>query len=146
MLPIQRWFDCFQQKNLGDCVKVFYLSQLTDENANRSDDLANNLDLTFIIESNSQLNNKIYDKRDDFDFYIVNFPFLSSNIPSSPSYGVYIPQLIRYARCCAHVMMTLDVAICFWLTDSYLRAMKWNTRETDSKNFMANHTPLCVYY
>ena len=35
-------------------------------------------------------------------FHIVNFPFLSSNIPSGPSYGVYISQLIRYARCCSH--------------------------------------------
>ena len=33
---------------------------------------------------------------------ILNFPFLSSNIPSGPSYGVYISQLIRYARCCSH--------------------------------------------
>ena len=40
--------------------------------------------------------------RDDFDFHIVNFPYLSSNIPSGPSYGVYISQLIRYARCCSH--------------------------------------------
>ena len=39
-----------------------------------------------------------YDKRDDFNFHITNFPFLSSNIPSSPAYGVFISQLIRYAR------------------------------------------------
>ena len=45
---------------------------------------------------------KLYDKRDDFDFHIVNFPFLSSNITSSPSYGVYISQLIRYARYCSY--------------------------------------------
>ena len=32
-------------------------------------------------------------------FHIVNFPFLSSNIPSGPTYGVYTSQLIRYARC-----------------------------------------------
>ena len=44
----------------------------------------------------------LYDKRNDFDFHIVNFPFLSSNIPSDPSYGVYISQLIGYARCCSH--------------------------------------------
>ena len=74
--------------------KEIYPSQLTVEKANRSDNLANYLDLTFIIGSN-----KFYDKCDDFDFHIVNFPFLSSNIPSSPSYGVYISQLIRYARC-----------------------------------------------
>ena len=34
----------------------------------------------------------------DFNFPIVNFPFLSSNIPSAPAYGVYTSQLIRYAR------------------------------------------------
>ena len=31
-------------------------------------------------------------------FHITNFPFLSSNIPSSLAYGVFISQLIRYAR------------------------------------------------
>ena len=37
---------------------------------------------------------KIYDKRDDFDFEIVNFPFLDDDIPRAASYGVYISQLI----------------------------------------------------
>ena len=44
---------------------------------------------------------KLYDKRDDFNFVIfdiVNFPFLCSNIPQSPAYGVFVSQLIRYAR------------------------------------------------
>ena len=41
---------------------------------------------------------KIYDKRDDFDFEIVNFLFLDGNVPPSASYGVYIFQLIRFAR------------------------------------------------
>ena len=45
-----------------------------------------------------QLHTFFYDKRDDFNFHITNFPFLSSNIPSSPAYGVFISQLIRYAR------------------------------------------------
>ena len=58
--------------------------------------------LTFIIDSGGKLSTRLYDKRDDFDFHIVNFPFLSSNILSGPSYGVYISQLIRYARCCSH--------------------------------------------
>ena len=66
------------------------------------DDLANYPDLTFIIGNNNQLYTKLYDKRDDFDFHIVNFPFLSSNISSSPYYGVYISELIRYASCCLH--------------------------------------------
>ena len=41
---------------------------------------------------------KIYDKRDDFDFGIVNFPYLDGDVPRRASYGVYILQLIRFAR------------------------------------------------
>ena len=40
-------------------------------------------------------------KRDDFNFHITKFPFLSSNIPSSSAYGVFISQLIRYTRACS---------------------------------------------
>ena len=45
----------------------------------------------------------MYDKRDDFDFEIVNFPFIDVDVPRSASYGVYISQLIRFARTCSHV-------------------------------------------
>ena len=45
----------------------------------------------------------IYDKRDDFDFEIVNFPFLDGDVPRAASYGVYISQLIRFARVSSHV-------------------------------------------
>ena len=90
----------FNNKKFGDYLKEIYPSQLTVEKANTSDDLANYQDLTFIIRSSSQLHTKLYGRRDDFDFHIVNFPFLSSNILSGPSYVVYISQLIRYARCC----------------------------------------------
>ena len=41
---------------------------------------------------------KIYDIRDDFDFEIVDFPFLDGDVPWHPSYGVHISQLIRFAR------------------------------------------------
>ena len=46
---------------------------------------------------------EIYDKRDDFDFDIVNFPFLDDDVPRLASYCVYISQLIRCARVCNHV-------------------------------------------
>ena len=42
----------------------------------------------------------VYDKREDFHFRIVNFPFMDSNIPTSPVYGVYTSQLVRYAGIC----------------------------------------------
>ena len=92
----------FNNKKFLDYLKEIYPSQLTVEKANKSDHLADYLDLTFIIDSGGKLSTRLYDKRDDFDFHIVNFPYLSSNIPSGPSYGVYISQLIRYARCCSH--------------------------------------------
>ena len=34
---------------------------------------------------------------------MVNFPFLDGDVPRSPSYGVYISQLIRFARVCSNV-------------------------------------------
>ena len=45
----------------------------------------------------------MYDKRDDFDFEIVNFPFLDGDVPCSTSYEVYISQLIRFARASSYV-------------------------------------------
>ena len=55
------------------------------------------LDLNLCI-SNGTVSTKIYDKRDDFDFDIVNFPFLDGDVPRRTSYGVYISQLVRFAR------------------------------------------------
>ena len=60
------------------------------------------LDLNLSI-TNGIVSSKIYDKRDDFNFEIVNFPFLDGDVPRSPSYGVYISQLIRFARVCSNV-------------------------------------------
>ena len=92
----------FNNKKFLDYLKEIYPSQLTVEKANKSDHLADNLDLTFIIDSGDKLSIRLHDKHNDIDFHIVNFPSLSSNIPSGPSYGVYISQFIRYARCCSH--------------------------------------------
>ena len=52
---------------------------------------------------NGIVSSKIYDKQDDFNFEIVNFPFLDGDIPHPPSYGVYISQLIRFARVYSNV-------------------------------------------
>ena len=60
------------------------------------------LDLHLSI-ANGFVSSKINDKRADFDFGIVNFPFLDSDVPRRASYGEYISQLIRLARVCNHV-------------------------------------------
>jgi hypothetical protein len=54
--------------------------------------------LDLYLEFDDWSTTEIYDKRDDFNFKIINFPNMCSNIPASPAYGVYISQLIRYAR------------------------------------------------
>ena len=74
--------------------------QLNKENS--SDTKAPFLDLNLSI-TNGIVSSKIYNKRDDFNFEIVNFPFLDGDVPRSLSYGVYISQLIRFARVCSNV-------------------------------------------
>ena len=64
--------------------------------------------MLLILKLNLSIHNdivslKIYDKRDDFNLDIVNFPFLDGDVPQRPSYGVYISQLIRFTRAYAHV-------------------------------------------
>ena len=75
------------------CIPLNLIKDTTESSTS-----ASYLDLLLSIGRDGQLHTSLYDKRDDFNFHITNFPFLSSNIPSSPAYGVFISQLIRYAR------------------------------------------------
>ena len=101
----------FNNKKFWEYIKDIYPSQLNVGKTNQSENLASYLDLTFTIEKDGKLSTKLYDKRDDFDLHTINFPFLSSNIPSGPCYGVYISQLIRYARCCfwGHIILREEI-------------------------------------
>ena len=93
---------------LDDLVNIdnVYFDQMVDRiypiklhlnRANSSDTGSPFLDLNLCI-SNGTVSTKIYDKRDDFDFDIVNFPFLDDDVPRRTSYGIYVSQLIRFAR------------------------------------------------
>ena len=75
--------------------------QLEIKDTTESNTSASYLDLLLSIGRDGQLRTSLYDKRDDFNFHITNFPFPSTNIPSSPAYGVFISQLIRYTRACS---------------------------------------------
>jgi hypothetical protein len=59
------------------------------------------IDLHIKIDSEGRLRTMLYDKRDNFNFLIVNFPFICRNIPAAPAYGLYISQLIQYSRACS---------------------------------------------
>ena len=93
-------------------VHRIYPAELQLNKANASDTEAAFLDLNLSIH-NDMVSTKIYDKRDDFNFDIVNFAFLDGDVPRSPSYGVYISHLIRFARASSHVTSII-------VTNSYL--------------------------
>ena len=92
-------------------VDRIYPTELPLDRANSSDTEAPFLDLNLCI-SNGTVSTKIYDKRDDFDFHIVNFPFLDGDVPRRTSYGVYISQLIRLdSPELLQILMTLTTVI-----------------------------------
>ena len=82
-------------------VNQIYPPELQLNKANISDTEAPFLDLHLSI-SNGFVSSKIYDKLDDFNFYIVNFPFLDGDVPRRPFYGVFVakysPDVDLYAR------------------------------------------------
>ena len=77
-------------------VGQIYPTELQLNKANSSNTEAPFLDLNLSI-TNGIVSSKICDKRDDFNFEIVKFPFLDGDVLRSPSYGVYISQLILFA-------------------------------------------------
>ena len=83
-------------------VHRIYLTELQLNKANASDTEVAFLEVNLSIH-NDTVSTKIYDKRDDFDFDIVNFQVLDGDVPRCLAYGVYISQLIRFARASSHV-------------------------------------------
>ena len=80
-----------------------YPAELQLNKANTSDKETSFLDLNIKVIG-SEIHTSVYDKRDDFGFPIVNFPWLSRDVPRLPSYGIYISQLVRFAWCCTSVL------------------------------------------
>ena len=70
-------------------ISQIYPTELQFNKANPSDTEAPLFGLQFVHNKRHSFN-KNYDKQDDFNTVIVNFPFLDGDVPSSPSYGVYI--------------------------------------------------------
>jgi hypothetical protein len=77
---------------LGDFVDRIYPTELEIMDTTDADRSTSYLDLPLEIDSDGRLRTKYYGQRDDFNFPIVNFPFISSNIPAAPIYRVCISQ------------------------------------------------------
>ena len=94
----------FNNKRFKEFISDIYSKDLTVSETTESTSIPSYLDLLFIRykSNNIHITTKLSDKRDAFGFHIVNFLFMSSNIPSAPAYGVYASQLIRYACCCSN--------------------------------------------
>ena len=95
----------------GDFVDRIYPIELEIKDTTDTDTSASYIGLHLEIDSEGRLRTKLNDKTDDFNFHIVNFPFICSNIPAVPAYGVYISQLIRYSRACGSYQDFLDRAL-----------------------------------
>ena len=78
-----------------------YAPELEIKDTMESNNSGSYFDLLTSIGRDGQLHTSLYDKCNNFNFHITNFPFLGSNIPSSPAYGVFISHHIRYARACS---------------------------------------------
>ena len=121
-------------KDLNEFISDIYPKELTISETTESTSIASYLDLLFIR-----------DKRDAFGFHIVNFPFMSSNIPTAPAYGVYAPQLIRYARCCSNYsdfLLRHRALVTRLLSQGY----KVNCLSNTFKKFYGSHTDLVGQY
>ena len=101
-----------------------YPAELEIKDTTESNSSDSYLDLLLSIGRDGQLRTSLNDKCDDFNFHITNFPFLSSNIPSSPVYGVFISKLIWYARACSSYecfILTAARLSCELLGQGYVR-------------------------
>ena len=88
-------------KHLKQYITSIYPSDVELKETTESRTTCSFLDL-MLFNENGELKSKVYDKRDDFNFDIVNYPHMSSNIPVSPACGVYVSRITAFARNCTN--------------------------------------------
>ncbi|KAK3093216.1 hypothetical protein FSP39_012788 [Pinctada imbricata] len=129
----------------ADYLSSIYPSELEVKETTETNNSASYLDIMLSYDTDGHMNTSLYDKRDDFNFSITNFPFLNSNIPSSPAYGVFISQLIRYAR--ASTKYTDFVLRARRLSDKLLSQGYVCDRLTSSlRKFYGRYGELVIHY
>ena len=146
---LARKFNLSYRKRFNNRFKEFisniYPKELTISETTESTSVASYLDLLFIRDNSNNITTKLYDKRDMFGFHIVNFPFMSNNIPSTPAYAVYASQLIRYAHYCSNYSDFLSrhrALVTRLLSQGY----KVNCLSNTFKKFYGRHTDLVRQY
>ena len=125
-------------------ISNIYLKELTISETTESTSIASYLDLLFIRDKSNNITTKLNDKRDAFGFHIVNFPFMSSNIP--PAYGFYASQLSRHARCCSNYSDFLLRRRALVTLRLLSQGYKANRLSNTFKKFYGRHTDLVGQY
>ena len=91
----------FNNKRFKEFIANIYSQELNISETTECTIVASYPDLLFTRDQNNKIVTKLSDKCVSFGFHIVNFSFMSRNIPSAPVYSNYASQLIRYASCCS---------------------------------------------
>ena len=93
----------FNNRNFKIYITSIYPKELELKETTENDNGCSYLDLYLFRGDRDCLKCKTYDKRDDFSFEIINYPYLESNIPRGPAYGVYVSRLVAFARTCSDI-------------------------------------------
>ena len=88
----------FNNRRFKELISDIYPKELTISDTTESASAASYLDLLFTRDKSNNITTKLMTNMTHLASTFVNFPFMSSNIPSAPAYGIYVSQLIRYAR------------------------------------------------
>ena len=135
----------FNNKRFKEFISDIYPKELTISETTESISVASYLDLLFTRDKSNNITTKFFDRRNAFGFHIVNFPFMSSNIPSAPACGVYASQLIRYVRCFSNYsdfLLRHRALVTRLLSQGY----KVNRLSSTFKTFYGRHTDLVGQY
>ena len=135
----------FYNKRFNEFISDIYPKELTIYETAESTSLAAYLDLLFTRDENNNITTKLHGKRDALGFHLVNLPFMSSNIPSAPAYGVYASQLVRHAHCCSNYgdFLSRHRAL---VTRLLSQGYKINRLSNTFKKFYGRHTDLVGQY
>ena len=98
------------RRHLKEFISDIYPKEVTISKTTESTSVASYLDMLFTRDKRNNITIELYEKRDAFGFHIVNFPIMSSNIPSAHIIIIWLVsmQLSSFAMLIvAQIIMTL---------------------------------------
>ena len=93
--------NILNSKSLENEITRIYPPEIVCNRENSNENSGHFLELDIFIE-NGKFETKLFDKRREFDFEIVKYPDVQSNIPNRILYNVFVSQILRYARVCSN--------------------------------------------